>query len=228
MQNQFASIGDQITASFFNVWLAFVNFIPELLSALVVLIIGLIVAAVLGATTRTLLSYARLDQLSERSGLTDVMTRLDMRFSFSWLIGKIVQWFFIIVFILAAVDIMGWTQVTVFLRDILLYIPNVIIAVIILAAGLMLGTFLDRLISHGISASKLPIANAPLLAMISKVAVITFATLAALLQLGIAVSLIQILFAGLILALALAFGLGGKDKAHEILERLDAHRSHKS
>lgn len=222
--NQINTIGDQVTASLLQVWEAFVNFIPELVSALLVIIIGLIVAALLGKLTRTLLRYAQLDALSERSGLTAMMSRLEINFSFSWLIGKIVQWFFIIVFILAAADILGWNEVTLFLRDILLYLPNVAVAILILAAGLIVGNFADRVVSHGISATRLPIANTDLLGTVAKMAIITFAALAALIQLGVAASLIQIVVAGFVFALALAFGLGGKDKAREILERLDQER----
>ncbi|MEX1027290.1 MAG: hypothetical protein WD049_04685 [Candidatus Paceibacterota bacterium] len=224
MQNQFTTIIDQILASLFNVWDTFLAFLPEVASALLVLILGLIIASFLGALTRKLLSLARLDELSEQSGLAEMMKRVNLHFTFSWLIGKIVQWFFIIVFLLAAVDILGWQEVTVFLREILLYIPNILVAVVILAVGLIVGNFLGRLISTGISASKIPVSNAALLGTIAKVAVITFAALAALLQLGIAESLIQILFAGLVLALALAFGLGGQSKAKEVLDRLDTTR----
>jgi len=225
MPNQATSIGDQILASLFNVWATFVNVLPEIITALLVFIVGLIIAAALGSLTRTILSYAHMDEFTTRSGLADAMKRMDMNFTFSWLIGKIVQWFFIFVFLLAAVDILGWEDVTIFLRDILLYIPNILVAVIILAVGFIVGNFLDRIVSSGISASRLPISNADLLGTIAKVSVITFAILAALLQLGIAASLIQILFAGLVLAMALAFGLGGKDKAHQILDRLDTTAS---
>ncbi|MEX1087284.1 MAG: hypothetical protein WEC58_02045, partial [Candidatus Paceibacterota bacterium] len=220
-QNQFTVIVDQILESLNNVWLTFLDYLPEVLSALFVFILGLIIASFLGSLTQKLLSLAKIDELSERSGLTDMMRRSQLNFTFSWLIGKVVKWFFIIVFLLAAADILGWEEVTSFLREILFYIPNVIVAIIILAVGMIAGNFLGRLISSGATATRLPVKNTALLGTIAKVAVITFATLAALLQLGIAESLIEILFAGLVLAVALAFGLGGQSKASEILERLD-------
>lgn len=226
--DQFSDIGNELFVSTTSAWETFMAFLPTLLSALLIILLGLIIAPILGMIAAKILRLFRLDALSHQSGFQQTLTRLDMHTTPSRIVGSIVKWFVLIAFLLAAVDILGWQEVTIFLRDILLYIPNIIIAVIILAIGFIVGNFLDRFIRGSVDATNLPVSNVPLLGTIARTAVVTFAVLAALLQLGIAESLIQIGVAGLVLALALAFGLGGRTKAAELLDRLDSRSSKRS
>ena len=194
--------------------------LPTLVIALVVFAIGLIISPVLGNIARRLIKLAQVDKLSEQVGLADTLRRLGLDFTFSVLVGRLVKWFFIVVFLLATVEVLGWSTLTELIHDVVLYLPNVIIAVIIVALGLIFGQFLETVIVKKLELLKAPVEQPQLLGQMARWAVVVFTVLAALIQLGIAPQLIQILFAGLVLALALAFGLGGRDKAAEILEKL--------
>jgi len=129
---------------------------------------------------------------------------------------------FIIIALIAATDILGWDQVTNYLQRVVLFIPNVIIAVIILLAGILLGNFVQRVVKTAVEAAHL--ASADLLSGMAKWAILVFSFMAALVQLQIAPELIRVLFTGLIamisIAGGLAFGLGGKEHAHRFLDRL--------
>ena len=221
-----------IVLSFQSIWDKFVSFVPELLSALIVLIIGLLIAASLGKLVAKLIKTLKLDDLIDKSGILEKMEAGGLGFSLSGLIGWLVKWFFIVVILIAVADILSWDQVTDFLSAVALYIPNVLIAVIILTVGLIVGQFIHNIVEQGIKVSHAPMASAKALAAISKWAIIIFTIMAALIQLGVAVRLIEILFTGLVAMLALAgglaFGLGGKDKAAKWLEAIEREVSHRS
>lgn len=215
---------DVITEPIIDLWTSVVSVLPEIIGALLVFILGLIIAPILGSLARRLVRLIKIDELAEKAGVTDMFESVDLKFTFSGLIGTLVRWFFVITFLIAAVDILGWERINQFLFEIVLYIPNVIVAVVILAIGMIAGKFVKDMVVKGMQASKMPINNPEILGAVAKYAIIVFAVLAALLQLGIAESLVQILFGGLVLAMALAFGLGGRDKAAKVLDKLDASK----
>ncbi len=210
LEKSFVEVGTQISA-----------ILPQILLALLVFIIGLIVAPVLGNIARKLVAMAQIDKLSDRVGLSETLRNIGFSFSFSKVIGILVKWFFIIVFLLATVEILGWTTLTGLIYDIVLYIPNVIVAVIIIAFGLIAGSLVEQLILKKIEVTKVPIKSPQILGKIARWGIVVFASLAALSQLQVAQELVQILFAGTVLALALAFGLGGREKAAKLLDNLD-------
>lgn len=146
---------------------------------------------------------------------------MNIEVSFSGLIGWVVKWFFIIVTLVAVVDILGINQITSFFEEVLLYLPNVVAAIFILAIGIVLGKFVSDLVAKAVSASNMQANLRAMLAPTAKWAIFTFSLMAALVQLGIAPDLIRILFTGVVgmLALAggLAFGLGGREEAAKLL-----------
>lgn len=214
--------GEVITASFQTLWSGFMSFLPSLLGAVVVFVIGWFIAEVLAKLAAQIISVLRLDQILERMGLEKSLRRANMKLDSGKFVGEIVKWFFIIVFLMAATDILGLPQVTEFLKQVLLYIPQLIVAVFILLAGVLIANFMSKLVKASVEAADLK--SAGTLAGVAKWAILIFAILAALIQLGIVPSLIQTLFTGLIAALAistgLAFGLGGRDLASQILEKI--------
>ena len=224
MPNNITSFSDAVTNSLINLWDSVIGFVPELMGAFLVFILGLIVAPIFGSTVKRLVKLTRVDTLSEKTGLTGTFENLGLRFTFSDVIGKLVKWFILIAFLMAAMDILGWSRVTEFLNEIVLYIPNVAVAVIILAVGLIAGQFVQKMVVTGLKTSGATIKNPELLGSIAQWSLITFAALAALLQLGVAERLIEILFAGVVITLALAFGLGGREKAARFLDRFDGTR----
>lgn len=224
MPNNITSFSETVTNSLINLWNSIIGFVPELLGAFLVFILGLIVAPIFGRAAKRLVKLTKIDMLSEKMGLTNTFGNLGLRFTFSDVIGKLVKWFFLIAFLMAAMDILGWSSVTEFLNKIVLYIPNVAVAVIILAVGLIAGQFVQKIVVTGLKTSGTLIKSPELLGNIARWALIIFAALAALLQLGIAERLIEILFAGVVITLAFSFGLGGKEKAAKFLDRFDGTR----
>ena len=221
----FENWGEAVMASLQNVWNQLLNGLPTFVAALVVLLAGILIASFLGKLAKKLVEYAQVDSLVGKTGVQD---QLGTRVSVSDLIGWIVKWFFIIATLLAVVNILNIEQVTSFLEQVLLYIPNVVAAVIILALGLIAGNFFHDVVERTTHASGMSEASVSALSAIAKWSIVVFALLAALVQLGIAANLIQILFTGFVAMLALAgglaFGLGGKDKASKWLEKIDRPR----
>lgn len=209
-----------VQLSLIDLWGRLVSILPDLIGALIIIIIGFIVAPILGGIVKKVVDVLKIDQLSEKMGLKEMVKGYAPNFSVSLLLGKLVKWFFILAFVMAAADVLGWSRVTDFLNEIIFYIPQVLIAVIILVFGVIAGSFFEAIVTKSIQGSNAPVEKPELMGQLTKWALVIFAALAALIQLGIAPSLIQILFAGIVLALALAFGLGGRAKAEDLLEAI--------
>ncbi|TAL50514.1 hypothetical protein EPN81_02620 [Patescibacteria group bacterium] len=205
-----------------ELWDTMVAFLPSLLGAIMVFLIGVIIALVLRTVVVKVIGLLRIDELARRLDITAQFERVGLRLQIGGLLGWIVKWFFIIIALIAATDILGWEQVTDYLEQVVLFIPNVIISVIILLAGILLGNFVQNVVKTAVEAAQL--ASAEFLSGIAKWAILIFTFMAALVQLDIAPELIRVLFTGLVAMLALAgglaFGLGGKEHAHQLLNRL--------
>lgn len=211
-----------VTASLQTLWSGFIGFLPNILGALIVFLIGWLIAALLGKLATQIFRTLRIDQILEKVGFKKSLERANLKLDSGKFIGELVKWFFIIVFLMAATDILNLPQVTEFLKQILFYIPHLIVAVIILLVAVLVANFLQKLVRASVEAAGLKSAN--FLAAVTKWGILVFAVLAALLQLGIIPALIQTIFIGLVAALAigsgLAFGLGGKDLAAQLLSKL--------
>ena len=223
--NYFTTWNEAFKASLLNIWAKVVSLAPELLGALLVLLVGLIVAALLGTLAKKLVAYTHVDKLFHKLGVAERLENLGVHFSVSAIVGWIVKWFFIVVVLIAVVDILHLQQVTQFLHDVALYIPNVIVAVVILVIGLLIGQFVYQIVEKSTKASHLSSRSAHAVAAIAKWSIVIFALLASLTQLSIATRLIEILFTGFVamlaLALGLSFGLGGKEHAKKFLDDME-------
>lgn len=213
---------DILQGPLLGLWETIVAYLPNLLGAIFVFLIGVIVALVLRSVVVKLITLLRVDELARRLEITSQFERVGLRLHIGALLGWIVKWFFIIVALIAATDILGWDQVTDYLQQVVLFVPNVIVAVIILLAGILLGNFVQNIVKSAVEAAQL--ASASFLSGVAKWAILIFTFMAALVQLQIAPELIRVLFTGLVAMLALAgglaFGLGGKEHAHQFLNRL--------
>lgn len=211
-----------VTASLQALWIGFVEFLPSLLGAIIVFIIGWIIASLLGKLATQIIRALRIDQILEKMGFKRSFDRANLKLDSGIFFGELVRWFFIIVFLMASTDILGLPEVTIFLNTVILYIPQLIVAVFILLIAVVVANFLQKLVKASVEAAGLNSAN--LLGAVTKWSILVFAVLAALLQLGIVPSLIQTLFTGFVAALTLAiglsFGLGGKETAAEFLSKL--------
>jgi len=211
-----------LQSSFVELWSGLLSFLPQFAGAIFVFIIGLVLALVLQRVIEKISKIIKIDELAKKFEVPQMFEKYGLHFKIGKLIGWIIKWFLIIVSLIAATDILGWDQVTDYLKQIVLYLPNVIIAVIMLFFGTVLANFVYRLVKSAVLAAKL--ASADILASLARWAILVFTFMAALIQLQIAEDLIRVLFTGFVAMLALAgglaFGLGGKEHAAQILEKL--------
>ncbi len=213
---------DVISYSLQNLWQGFILFLPTFLGALIVFFVGLIIAAGLGKIVEKLIDALKLDQLLGQFGLNKILERADVRLHSGRFVGVLVQWFFIIITLLAVSDILNLLAFSDFLKQVLLYVPNIVAAVLIMLAGVVMSTFLAKLVRASVLAARLHAAH--FLGALTKWSVLIFAFLATLSQLGVAGALVNTLIMGFVAMLAiaggLAFGLGGKDVAAAWLEKV--------
>jgi len=215
--------------SFGELWKSFFSFIPTLLAALIVFIVGWLISIFLGKLANRIICGIKLDLLLTKLGAKKALAKAKLKLDSGKFFEELVKWFFIIVFLMTTVDILGLREVTLFLKSILFYLPNVFIAAIVLLAATIVSSFVYRLVRASADAAGL--ASSGAVAGIAKWSILIFGFIMALVQLGIATTLIQTIVIGLIamvaLAGGLAFGLGGKDQAARVLERLRQDLSEK-
>lgn len=230
--NYLNSWGDIITASIQNLWIRLITVLPSILGGIIVLIIGFFIASALGDLARRLIQMTRADKLMHEHPISEGLRDSQIHFTPSMVVGWLVKWFFILVTLIAVANSLGWSQINEFLSAIAFYIPNVLIAVIILMVGLVISRFVGSLIRTTLEeGSSLTRVQANFIASFIQTAITVFAIMASLVQLRIASNLIQILFAGIVFALSLAFGLafglGGRERASRLLESADLSRLRK-
>ena len=212
--------GDAIFLALSNALNTFLAAIPQVIGALLIVVIGWLIAGFLARITTGLLSRAGADRLFAEHGGAVYGSRTQ-KIKPSIVAGELVKWLIRIVFLVAAANVMGMTQVSELLNQILLWIPNLIVAAIILLVAPVLARFVRSAIEVG--AGEMGFTNASLLGRIAEIAIVAFAVVIAINQIGIAAALVNTLFIGLVGALALAFGLafglGGRDVAGQITEK---------
>ena len=193
----------------------FFSFLPQLVGAIIILIIGYIVAKVLQAVVGRVLQGIGFDGWMEKGGIKQFFDRAQTNYTPATVIGRLVFWFVFIIALTMAADALGIPQVSAVLGQLIAYIPNIIAAILILILAALLANFVSGIV-RGATGSGL-------LASVAQYAIIVYAAFAALTQLGIAVQLTAntflILLGAVALAAALAFGLGGRDLARDVLQR---------
>ncbi|HLJ36747.1 MAG TPA: hypothetical protein VKU38_24025 [Ktedonobacteraceae bacterium] len=213
--------GDAVLTSLGNALNLVLTFIPKLIGFLIILLIGWLIASAVSKAVVFLLRKVGFDNMANRIGLSRMEQRVGMRLDPAGILGKIVYWFILLIFLIPAVDSLGLTTVSNILNSIIAYIPNVFVAVIVLFLGTLLATFISDIV-RGATASA-NVGSPRVFAGIARWAIIGFAALIALEQLQIAPALMNILFTAIIGAMAiafgLAFGLGGQETARRLLAR---------
>lgn len=201
------------------------GFIPSLVGALVVFVLGLVIASGLGTLVEKVFDALRLDHFLTKMGLAPHFERGGMKLQASKFLGQLVNWFLILVFLLAASDILGLYALSAFLRDVLNYVPNVIAAILIMLAAFVVGSLLRRIVSASVMSAQLHAAR--FLGSLTWWTVILFGFFAALVQLNVAATIVNNIVMGFIgmiaLAGGLAFGLGGKEYAAHLIGKLREH-----
>lgn len=219
----FTTWADLLNQSFQNLSYGLVAFIPNLIVAIVIFIVGWLVGVGLGRVVKQIVDALRIDQALRSTGLERILSRAGFELSSGAFLGFLVRWFFIIVFLVASLDVLHLTVVNVFISDVVLgYLPQVIVAVLILLVAAILSGAADRLVTG--SAKMAKVHSAGFLGKVARYAIWTFAFLAALAQLNVATEFMQTLFTGIVIALSLAiglaFGLGGQASAARYLDNL--------
>lgn len=202
----------------FQFWRRFADYLPDLFGGIIILVIGLILASLLKKLLLTFFSFFRFERFFTQ---TRAMDKGEVRLWEEVLI-ELLRWTVVILFLIPTLEVWGLSRATSVLNQILLYIPNVIVAVVIGFVGLVAANLVSNLVRNSVRTLGSSSANS--LAMLSKAAIVFFTALIVLNQLGVAQQLIQILFTGIVgmlsLAGGLAFGLGGRDIAKELLDDL--------
>ena len=193
----------------------FLNYVPQIVGALVILLIGYFVAKVLQAVVGRLLQSIGFDGWMERGGIKQFFDRAQTRQTPASILGKLVFWGVFIIALTMAADALGISQVSAVLAQLIAYIPSIIAAVLILVLAALLANFLAGIV-RGATGSDV-------LASVARYAIIVYAAFAALTELGIAVQLTAptflIVLGGVVLALAIAFGLGGREVAQDVVRK---------
>jgi len=204
-----------LVASLTGALALFFDAIPRIIGFVVILIIGWIIAGLLGRAITALLRTVRFNDLANRAGITRFVQRMGVNTDASGLLASIVKWFVRLIALVVAFDTLGLPAVSSILNSFLLWIPNLVVALVVLVITGLAATALADLVRGATAQAGL--GNPNTFASITRVAVWVFGIVVAVNQLGVATTLINTLFMGFVaalaLALGLAFGLGGRDTA---------------
>jgi len=197
------------------------TFIPRVIGFLVILIVGLILATLVSRALTLILRKVGFDRMANRIGLSRFEQRMGITLDPAGILGKIVYWFILLIFLVPAADALGLPAVSNILNTLVAYIPNVFVAILVLFLGTLAATFVADLARGAVASAN--IGSPRIFAGIARWAIIGFSALVALEQLQISTPLINELFGGIVAAMAiafgLAFGLGGQEAARRWLAR---------
>ncbi len=197
------------------------HFLPGLLAALLILALGVLLGAVVKFLLRRALMLARFDRLGDACGMSQVLSRADIRSTPSEFTATLAFWLVAVSFFMAGLSALGVDVINRLIAEFFLYLPRVLSALVILLAGFLLGNFLSRAALLAAVNSGMPSPRGISLVVRLLISILAFAM--ALEQLEIAKSIVLaafiIAFGAVMLGLAIAFGLGGRDVARRVLER---------
>ena len=201
------------------VWNTVVSFLPQVIISIAIFLIGLLVGSLVSKAIYHLSERMKLDRVLRSTGVHSALARADIDFNFSRFLGGLLSWFIIVIFLVLSLDVLGLQQLNQFLNEVLLYIPNVFIAVVVLMIASLVSNFVYKVVVGSAKAAGIEVAN--FLGSISKWAIWIFAILLALTQLRIGEQFLFTLFTGIVAMFAIAggiaFGLGGKDAANRVI-----------
>lgn len=215
-------IGTVIWDSFSNSLTVFFNFLPSLIGALLILVVGWVVAGVVARLVERGLRAVGFEHAIHNSGLGEFVARSGAPWTTTQILAALVKWSIRLIFLQAAATVLGMPQLTTIINSIVLFVPQLIVGLVILVVGFLVAKFVGGLVQA--SASEMEFRNPQQFAAFARAAIIVFAAAAALDQVGIAPTIVNSLFIGLVaaasLAVGLAFGLGGRDVASELLRKV--------
>ncbi|MCV0402601.1 MAG: mechanosensitive ion channel [Chloroflexi bacterium] len=213
--------GDAVMLSVTEALQNFLGFLPALVGAILVLVLGWIISGLLAGLIERVLKTLGFEHAANSTGINDFIKRGGSEWSASRIVAEIVKWFIRLVAIQAAAQILGMERISEIITAILLWLPNLVVALAIIVIGALIANFVSGIVRA--STSEMGLGNPNLLAGIARYAIIVFAVVAAVDQLGIAETVVNTLFVmtvgAVALAFGLAFGLGGQNVAAQMTQR---------
>lgn len=220
-----------IANAFTSLWYGVVSYIPNIIIAILVFVVGWIIASLVGKVIERLFSTAKVDDVLKKAGVDSSLAKAGITMNSGRFVGGLVRWFVIVVFLIVSFDILHLSQVNEFLKGVVVsYLPQVIASVLIILVAAVIADAVQRIVESSAKAAELR--PAKFLGVVARSVIWIVGVLAALDQLGIGQSILQTLFTGIVvafsLAFGLAFGLGGQATASSILDKVKSHMSEKS
>jgi hypothetical protein len=210
--------GDAVMVSVTEALQNFLGFLPALVGAILILVLGWIIAGLLAGLVERGLKMIGFERAAQSTGISGFIQRSGSTWTASAIVAEIVKWFIRLIAIQAAASVLGLEQISQIINAIVLWLPNLVVAIAIVVIGALIARFVSGLVRG--STSQMGFTNPDLLAGVAYYAIVVFAVIAAIDQLGIAETVVNTLFTGLVamvvLAAGLAFGLGGQQTAAQI------------
>lgn len=220
---------DIFFASLTSFWTKLAAFVPQLIAALILLFIGWIIAKIIRTGFAHILKIIHFDRLAEKSGIEAFLKQGDLNISLTNVVSELIYWLVMLVVIVMVSDSLGLSKVSELFNKVVLYIPNIIIAILVLVFGTLLARFINRVVFAYLK--NIGVEGALTLSTISEYAIQIFVVFVAMEQLQIGTQMLiaafEIAFGAVALALALAFGLGGRDWAAGVILKLTSNNSRK-
>lgn len=213
--------GSALMTSLAGAMALFFAAIPKVIGFAVILIVGWIVASLLEKAVRGLLHMVKFDTLAQRAGFAGFVQKMGVKTDASGFLALVAKWFVRLIALVVAFDALGLPAVSDVLRQLLLWLPNLVVALVVLVIGGLVANAASSLVRGATAEAGFD--NPDRLAKVASVAIWAFAIVVAVNQIGIAATLVNTLFMGVIgaasIAFAIAFGLGGRETAAKIVEK---------
>ena len=212
--------GDAVMVSATEAMQNFLGFLPALVGAILILVLGWIIAGLLAGLVERVLKTVGFERAANTTGISSFIQRSGSSWTASAIVAEIVKWFIRLIAIQAAASVLGLNQISQIINAILLWLPNLVVAIAIIVIGALIARFVSGLVRG--TTDQMGFSNPDLLGNVAYYAIVVFAVIAAVDQLGIAETVVNTLLVGLVatvvLAAGLAFGLGGQQTAARITE----------
>ena len=227
MNNTYSTIEKALLTATQDILVGILNFIPVLLSAFLVFVLGVLIARWVKVGVVKLLNLSRLATVISTPAVKKFLKNASITQKIDDVLGEIVRYIILLIFFVTSVNLLGLTTVTQVLNGVLAYLPQIFAAILILISGILLAGFLEKVVKG--SLGSVDLRSSRLMGKFTSYLIMVITILAAISQLGIAQPFVGTLFIGFVttlsLALGLGFGLGSKDLIKQVLE--DWHKNFK-
>jgi len=205
-----------------DLWVSFLYFIPNLVGAVVVFVVGWFIASWAGLGVTKVLNWLKLNQFFVKSQWDEALEKAGIKSDVAGFIGQICRWVLVITFLSASVEVFGLVTFAALLTKVVAWLPNVIVAILMMVVAVILADILEKIVV--VSLVKVKMKHTHLASLAVKWSIYIFALFAILMQLDVASFLVQTIFTGviaiLVIGCGLALGLGAKDVVKDLLEDL--------